>query len=64
MIMLINSGYHPNKHDRNTIIIFDELIQSILEIAYQSNEIYLIQNGKKVQLINNDEEIEVISHEA
>lgn len=64
MIMLINGGYRPNKHDRNTIIIFDELIQSILEIAYLSNDIYLIQNGKKVQLINNDEEIEVISNEA
>lgn len=63
MIILINDGYRPNKHDRNTIILFNELIQSILEIANKSNEIYLLANGTKILLKNVDNEIEVVPYE-
>lgn len=63
MIVLINDGYRPNKHDRNTIILFNELIQSILEIANKSNEIYLLSDGEKVLFKNTDDEIEVIVYE-
>lgn len=63
MIMLINSGYRPNKHDRNTIIIFEELIQSILEIANRSNEIVLLTNSEKVHFTYSDDAIEVIGYE-
>lgn len=63
MIVLINDGYRPNKHDRNTIIIFDELIQSILEIVNKGNEIYLFSNGEKVLFKNTDDEIKVKVYE-
>jgi DNA phosphorothioation-dependent restriction protein DptF len=64
MIILINDGYRPNKHDRNTIILFDELIQSILEIVNKGNEIYLLTNGEKVLFKNTDDEIKVKVYEA
>jgi len=64
MIVLINDGYRPNKHDRNTIILFDELIQSILGIVNKGNEIYLLANGEKVLFKNTDDEIKVKVYEA
>ena len=63
MINLINSGYRPNKHDRNTIILFDELIQLIIEKATDLNEIILILDNKKVRFKNIEDEIEVVEYE-
>lgn len=59
MVELINSGYRPNKHDRNTIIIFEELIESILEIATLSNKIAISSEKQKIIFIKKEEEIEV-----
>lgn len=59
MISLINNGYRPNKHDRNTIIIFEEILESILEIATLSNKIAISSKNKKILFTRKDEEIEV-----
>lgn len=59
MISLINNGYRPNKHDRNTIIIFEELLESILEVAMLSNKIAISSKNKRTLFIKKDEEIEV-----
>jgi DNA phosphorothioation-dependent restriction protein DptF len=59
MISLINNGYRPNKHDRNTIIIFEELLESILEVATLSNKISISSKNKRTLFIKKDEEIEV-----
>lgn len=59
MISLINNGYRPNKHDRNTIIIFEEILESILEIATLSNKIAISSKNKRILFTRKDEEIEV-----
>jgi DNA phosphorothioation-dependent restriction protein DptF len=59
MISLINNGYRPNKHDRNTIIIFEELLESILEVATLSNKIAISSKDKRTLFIKKAEEIEV-----
>lgn len=63
MINLINDGYRPNKHDRNTIVLFDELVQTITTRASQSDEIIFLSNKKMVHFKNDEDEIEVISNE-
>ena len=63
MIQLINDGYRPNKHDRNTIALFNELIQSILSIGGKSQEIIFIENQTSLHLTNIEDEIEVLFHE-
>ena len=62
MINLINDGYRPNKHDRNTIVLFDELVQTIITRATQSQEIILISDKETVQFKNTEDEIEVVAH--
>ena len=64
MIDQILNGYRPNKHDRNTIVIFDELVQNILAKAVHSKEIILLSDKKKIHFKNNEDEIEVVEDEA
>ena len=64
MIEQILNGYRPNKHDRNTIVIFDELVQNILAKAVHSKEIVLLSDDKKIHFKNNEDEIEVVEDEA
>lgn len=64
MIEQILNGYRPNKHDRNTIVIFDELVQNILAKAVHSKEIVLLSDKKKIHFKNNEDEIEVVEDEA
>lgn len=42
LITKINQGYRPNKHDKNTIIILDEVIDEITRIARLNEEIKII----------------------
>ena len=65
LLLSINEGYRPNKHDRNTIIIFEELIQSINEIAIQSKEISIIHDKTRIDFsyIEEDDDIEVQRYE-
>ncbi len=59
MINLINNGYRPNKHDRNTIIIFEELIESVLESAVHSDKLAIIKKDMIKTFSKDEDEIEV-----
>lgn len=59
MISLIKNGYRPNKHDRNTIIIFEELIESVLEQAMLSDKLAISFNSTLKVFTKEDDEIEV-----
>lgn len=59
MISFINNGYRPNKHDRNTIIIFEELIESVLEYSTSSDKLAISSNNTLKTFTKEDDEIEV-----
>lgn len=64
LLLSINDGYRPNKHDRNTIILFEELIQSINEIAIDSKEITIIHKNQRIGFnYIDDEDIEVQTYD-
>lgn len=59
MINQINEGYRPNKHERNAIIMFEELVEAVIDIANKSN-LLLIDSGDNVMSLNKgDLDIEV-----
>ncbi|MCF6243870.1 MAG: DNA phosphorothioation-dependent restriction protein DptF [Sulfurovum sp.] len=62
LIKAINEGYRPNKHDRNTIILFEELIEKIIDIAKETQKLVIIQGNDIYEFKNRDGEIEVKSH--
>lgn len=60
LMMGIVSGYRPNKHDKNSIVLLDELVTKIADMASLSDVLYLHANGKRIKLkANSDNEIRV-----
>ena len=59
MLIAINKGYRPNKHDRNTIILFEELLANISQKVKMSKNIHFIKERKTYTFKNRNEEIEV-----
>ena len=63
LILAINQGYRPNKHDRNTIIIFEDLLEKISSIIKRSNKLTFVKEDKKYSFKNTTDEIEVNIHD-
>ncbi|WP_160169826.1 DNA phosphorothioation-dependent restriction protein DptF [Marinospirillum insulare] len=57
LINKINDGYRPNRHDKNAIILLDELNDDIAQIANQSNTLQFITDSKTilVEQVDKDE---------
>jgi DNA phosphorothioation-dependent restriction protein DptF len=56
----IVKGYRPNKHDKNTVVLLDELVDQISEIAANSNTLVIVKGNKRFTVKNiDDEDIEV-----
>ncbi|MCF6259260.1 MAG: DNA phosphorothioation-dependent restriction protein DptF [Gammaproteobacteria bacterium] len=56
----IVQGYRPNKHDKNTIVLLDEIVEQIVKVANSSNVLYLHTGSKKIKIKKvDDEDIEV-----
>lgn len=58
MIKDINQGYRPNRYDKNNIIIFQELIDRIIDEVKVSEKLIIINNDNSEYLfekIDNDE---------
>ena len=62
LICAINEGYRPNKHDRNTIVIFEEMIENIIYLAKENNKLTIIHGDKSYEFKNNGDKIKVKSH--
>jgi DNA phosphorothioation-dependent restriction protein DptF len=52
LILKINDGYRPNKHDKNTIVILEEMIEEITKVAKQAKTIYFTSGDTHVSLTN------------
>jgi len=59
LIHAINAGYRPNKHDRNTIVIFEELIGRIIDHAKGSRKLVVVKGDAIHEFKNNEGKIKV-----
>ena len=57
----IVAGYRPNKHDKNTVVLLDELVDEIADIANSENTLYIVGKGQQQYKVTNvdDEDFEV-----
>ncbi|MDT0628079.1 DNA phosphorothioation-dependent restriction protein DptF [Alteromonas sp. W364] len=56
----IVNGYRPNKHDKNTVVLLDDLVDRISDIAVNADELMIVRNDVRYTLKNiDDEDIEV-----
>jgi len=56
----IIEGYRPNKHDKSTVVMLDDLVDKLVEAANSSNTLFLVTKNKRIKVTKIDEdEIEV-----
>jgi DNA phosphorothioation-dependent restriction protein DptF len=56
----IVDGYRPNKHDKNTVVLLDELLEDIAQVANQSKTLHIFKEHHQFTVKNvDDEEFEV-----
>ncbi|MBA6365179.1 DNA phosphorothioation-dependent restriction protein DptF, partial [Colwellia sp. BRX8-8] len=59
LMQRIVDGYRPNKHDKNTVVILDEIVDSIAEVANSANTLYILRNDQRIKISNDGEDFEV-----
>ena len=60
LMMDIVEGYRPNKYDKNSVVLLDELITKIIETANAADMLYLYKGDERIKLkANSDNEIRV-----
>ena len=53
MMIDIVAGFRPNKHDKNSVVLLDDLVNKIIEMASNSKVLFLYQNRKRIKIKNN-----------
>jgi len=49
-------GYRPNKHDKSTVIMLDETVAKIAQIANKSKTLHVISKDNRFKIKNNNDE--------
>ncbi|NQZ06745.1 MAG: DNA phosphorothioation-dependent restriction protein DptF, partial [Algicola sp.] len=56
LMLRIVAGYRPNKHDKNTVMLLDEVVDKIAEVANRANVLHIFNNKKRIKVTNVDDE--------
>ncbi|MGR6831999.1 DNA phosphorothioation-dependent restriction protein DptF [Aliivibrio wodanis] len=56
MMKRIGDGYRPNKHDKNTVVLLDELVEDISKIASQETTLHIINGNQHITVTDNEDE--------
>lgn len=59
LMQRIVDGYRPNKHDKNTVVILDEIVDKIAEVANSSNTLYILKKNQRIKITSDGEDLEV-----
>ncbi|GAM62938.1 hypothetical protein JCM19232_4615 [Vibrio ishigakensis] len=52
----IVDGYRPNKHDKNTVVLLDELVEDISKIASQEKTLHIINGDQHITVVDDEDE--------
>ncbi|QMV13587.1 DNA phosphorothioation-dependent restriction protein DptF [Vibrio spartinae] len=52
----INQGYRPNKHDKNAVLLLDEVIEQLITVANEKDTLFIWKNNKRYKIVNEDDE--------
>lgn len=55
MMMDICNGFRPNKHNKNSVVLLDELVSKITRHASNSKVLFLYKNGLRIKLKDNSD---------
>ncbi len=60
LVIKINDGYRPNRHDKNTIVILEEMVEEIAKIARHVKTIHFSSATTQVSLTNEIDDDEFV----
>ena len=60
LVSKINDGYRPNKHDKNTIVILEEVIDDVTKVILRSVKINFSDGRNQFSLTNEVEDGEFV----
>ncbi|WP_106477954.1 DNA phosphorothioation-dependent restriction protein DptF [Phytohalomonas tamaricis] len=60
LVSKINDGYRPNKHDKNTIVILEEIIDDVTKAIVQSDNLMFSDGQDRFSLTNETEDEEFV----
>lgn len=56
LIQRIEDGYRPNKHDKNTVVLLDELVEDISKVANRVNTLKIVKGNTSIGIKKVDED--------
>ncbi len=56
LIKRIEDGYRPNKHDKNTVVLLDELVEDISKVANKVNSLKIVKGNTSIGIKKVDED--------
>lgn len=59
LISKLNCGYRPNKYDKNAVVLLDEIVEQVRDVAMQSNILRFYENGHCYTAKQDDDMIEI-----
>jgi len=59
LMMKIVDGYRPNKHDKNTVVLLDELLEEIMRVANSVDTLHIMKGNKHYRIKNGEDDLEV-----
>ncbi|WP_170064108.1 DNA phosphorothioation-dependent restriction protein DptF [Halomonas heilongjiangensis] len=60
LVTKINNGYRPNKHDKNTIVILEEIVDEMSKVVVQAKTLFLTAKNRKIALTNEADDGEFV----
>jgi DNA phosphorothioation-dependent restriction protein DptF len=56
LMQKIVDGYRPNKHDKNTVVLLDELIKDIASVANDSTTLHIVKGSQQLTVTKAEED--------
>lgn len=60
LLLRLNEGYRPNKYDKNTIVLLDELVEQIKALVKRDNRLKLYRQQQHISLRYEDGTIDTV----
>lgn len=60
LVTKINKGYRPNRHDKNTIVILEELVDEITRVVVRAKKLFFTTKNRQVSLTNEPDDGEIV----
>lgn len=54
LLVKIGQGYRPNKHDKNAVLLLDEVMEQMLEVAKRKETLFILKEDKRYKVVKEE----------